>query len=462
MAWDEDTRQLITLAQLNNDTHRVINLARLKLSPPYVVYEALEAYGANASSGRFTRDTDEELELSLEQRGDPLIDLGLSRNASCRELLQRLYSRALAGTGNSQHDLAIRLACLGNRVAPGMLFAWRPAGVAEDELRRIALHGEFDEFKVLMQNPASGGVLRDVYARKAPFEDIPDERWMTLVQASTGNPRLNVDDSNQDGPDMLAWDIHNGVFLMLQQAPTTAQWLRTLYYLLIDLNKDAVKIPASGELDAVLSRWAGVRVPKLFGKDEAEDGEGWYTELTFAAEFRCLVAALYGRSLDNKSFVVQGGLDDEEIAKRCAFYGNGELTPKTVESAYEKDGNAFSFAALLNDSALLDKCTRAALEPLMRGELLRLYEARCKQLARKWRWFNPKPVSQDLEEVLDMSRERDGPVGGPHAEAVANLTREVADLKAQIQQGVSGRLRSLLSLTLWGLIGLAALIWFRH
>lgn len=181
MQWDKETPQAITVA-------------RLKHSAPEVVYAALEAYGAHASANRFIADTNEAMELALEARAHPLIDLGLARNASSTELLQRLYARALAGTGDAEQDLAVRLGCLGNKVAPGMLYSWRTAAVSEDELRRIALEGTFDELKILMQNPSAGGILRDVYGRKSAFEGIPEERWMALVQASTRNPRLNIDE----------------------------------------------------------------------------------------------------------------------------------------------------------------------------------------------------------------------------------------------------------------------------
>lgn len=444
-------------------THRAVTLARLKLSAPEVVYQALEDYGENACTGRFSWETDEGLELALEARGDPLINLGLARNASSDELLRRLYTRAREGSGDLQYDQAIRRACLGNRVASAMLFSSRPAGLIDDELRRLAVEGDREEIRVLMQNPSAGGVLRDAYSRKGPFDGIADDRWLWLAEASARNPRLNIDDSDVHGPDMLAWDIHKAILGMLQGAPATKDWLRALYYLLIGLDKDSVSVPGVGEVAQILHRWAGVRVPKMLGTDEREDEEGLYTEFSFAAEFRCLVAALYGRTLKEKSFEIQGRPDHEDLASRCAYYGNAQLTPDQVLKGFERDGNAFCFAALFNNGVLLDRKSRTTLEPLLRGELLlRLYGERCAQLANKWRWFDPKPVSEDLEEALDHSRGGVEDQSGRDSELLAKLAREVAGVKLQLDRGVARQIKGLIMVTTWGLIAIGVLILFRH
>lgn len=428
-----------------SNAHRAIRLARLKLSAPSEVYEALEAYGANAwTGGPISRDTDEKLELALEARGDPLINLGLAKNADGTALVQRLYSRARDGSGDAQYNKAVRLACLGNMVAGNWLFASRRAGLDHGEERRLALEGEDDEIKVWMQNPRAGAVLRDVYSRNAPFDSLPEDRWMFLVEASTGNPRLTLDESNNDNPDLLAWDIQKAVFRLLLEAPTNAEWLQTLYFLLLHLNKDSVTTPGDGDLTKVLERWAGVKVPQLFSS-EAEEQVGPYTDLTFAEEFRCLLASLYGRTFEQKVFVVQGALDDPDLARRCAYYGNAALNTEQIQEAFERDGKALCFAAINNDRIMLESKSRAALECLLGGDFLRMYEWRCKELAKKWQWFNPNLFSKDLGDEAETPS------------AAETTAKEVAELKFAVM-GLKVQLSSLSTITAWGLIVIGALL----
>jgi hypothetical protein len=59
-------------------------------------------------------------------------------------------------------------------------------------------------------------------------------------------------------------------------------------------------------------------------------------------EFRCLIAALYGKEAGyarNKTVVL-----DTDVALRCAFYGSAELTSKEMHKGRERDGAAFVFA----------------------------------------------------------------------------------------------------------------------
>ena len=69
--------------------------------------------------------------------------------------------------------------------------------------------------------------------------------------------------------------------------------------------------------------------------------EGLHTPLSIKDEFRCLVAALYGRGF--------GSPGAKEIALRCAFYGKGEITAKGMRDGYKRDKKVFAFAVLFND-----------------------------------------------------------------------------------------------------------------
>lgn len=155
-----------------------------------------------------------------------------------------------------------------------------PGGIGADEFRRLARECDGGEVRVMLQNPSAGAVLRALYLRKPPFDDLPSERLRALVDVSSKNPRINIDESNEHGPDLLAWDIHKGIFELLQVSPVEREWLQVLHQLLLRLDPARSRVPSEGEAIAVLSRWRALKVKKTFGNKD-EDEEGWYTSLPF-------------------------------------------------------------------------------------------------------------------------------------------------------------------------------------
>lgn len=444
----------------DSTTSPAITRARLKHAAPDAVYDALQAYGWHAHARGLMLNADVKLEAMLEERNEPLIDLGLAKNATDFELLARLYQRARKGSGDAAHDEGMLIACLSNQVASGMLFTQRMAGIEDSELRRLALEGSNDQIKALMQNPAAGGVIRDVYAKNEPFDDIPDDRWLLMVQMSAGNRRLNIDDSSVDGPDMLGWDIHKGLSSLLRTAPETEGWVRALHYLLIGLAKDTVRTLEPGELEQILKKWAGVSIHP-FGRMDGHE-EGLYTKLSFVDEFRCLVAALYGRVFSGKNFEVQGGEAAADVALRCAFYGNGKLSPDQIYQGHERDGDAFVLAAMFNDGLLLDQRSRALFEPMISGYLTHVYERRCEQLAKKWRWFKPAAVTDEMRAAQEMNIADTGGDQVPESSRVDRLVSDIAELRAEIRSKVTKPLQGMSTWTAISLLVILMLLIFRH
>ena len=87
----------------DKDEPRAITLARLKVSAPELVCDELKAYNEQyhgeeliGHGGGF-----EELELALQARNHPLIDLALARYGVIDAVVGALYTKALAGTGDA-------------------------------------------------------------------------------------------------------------------------------------------------------------------------------------------------------------------------------------------------------------------------------------------------------------------------------------------------------------------------
>ena len=204
MAWDHTTNPVITRS-------------RLRLSSPEHVYQALEEYGDCWRARPYVVE-DERLERELVGRNDRLIDLALAKNASTCSLVAQLYHRALTGTGDAEYDRALRLASLSNRYAVGMLNSDGLRGTearTDSELYRLAMEGDIEELATLLRNPGSRDLLQAVYARAAPLDVIPDDRWRLLVSSSVNNPALNEEHDSDAGPDMQAWHLQKAVFTLL-------------------------------------------------------------------------------------------------------------------------------------------------------------------------------------------------------------------------------------------------------
>src|SRR5262249_55882001 len=124
-------------------------------------------------------------------------------------------------------------------------------------------------------------------------------------------------------------------------APLNRDWVRGLYELFDALNPSKVSSPK--KIDHILARWSSVT------NDDDEARRGLFTSLPLNDEFRCLIAALYGRAIIENKFVVLGSKDASDVALRCAYYGKGEITEADMNEGYERDKDAFVFAVLFND-----------------------------------------------------------------------------------------------------------------
>jgi hypothetical protein len=429
----------------DTSTHRLITTTRFRLSQE-VVYQALEEYGEQlAGSGRFGYvNSDEALERDVAKRGDRLIDLALAKNAGTHEVVADLYKRSRDGTGDPDYDKAVRLACLANRVAVGAPFL-------DGEFRRLAFEGDEDEVDMLMRNPRRKSVLNAVYGRSGPLADLPPERWLLLVRASIGHPGLNEDESDGEGPDLLAWEIKDALFMLLRTAPVEPRWLEALHELLLGLDPANTKRLNNAEaVLEVIDRWKGLKVPKMFQKEGDErDENGDHTSLPLVDEFRCLVSTLYGRLFVDGKPACIGTDGDPDVVRRCAHYGCAEMNVEDMRVAAKRDADVFVLAAVFNDSIMLKMESRAELELMLPRGIQHLYTRRCQQLQSRHRWFDPRPATDTLAawEAAEAHKPAE-------SSAVQALSNEVASLKKSIA--------SVTQALFWGFLILCGLVLTRH
>jgi hypothetical protein len=243
--------------------------------------------------------------------------------------------------------------------------------IGPEEIQRIVAAGDDAEAEALICNPSvSGRLLEELYKRTGAFATLDEERWGNLVYLSRKNERLVTNEDNDAGPDMGHYGIHHAIFHLLEIAPVEKRlWLHVLYGLLDQLDFQQVARPET--IKTALSRWA-----KLDDSYEGKPLEGYLTSLSLKDEFRCLIAALYGCTWSNNTLAVQGSPSAKDVAMRCAYYGNAELSAREMKRGYKRDKGVYVFATMYNNNLFSNSKLRKLFEEEQvrwRGDLLRRY-----------------------------------------------------------------------------------------
>ena len=68
---------------------------------------------------------------------------------------------------------------------------------------------------------------------------------------------------------------------------------------------------------------------------------------------------------------MQGRPTAKEVAERCAYYGNAELTEVELKAGYQRDQEVFVFAAMNNKNVLSKSTLRKLFEEDMVSALVR-------------------------------------------------------------------------------------------
>lgn len=372
----------------NACTEARIREARLIVAGPEQVLAELEK-----CSG------DEQLEKSLLARSNPLIDIGLARYAREKEVVAALYRKSRAKPSDQLQDRyfrGLRIACLSNEVVKNLGSQFPEDVLGPEEFARLINEGEDEELTAILSNPnLDDNVLGALYKNGGLFASLPDERRRRLVLMSIHNPRLTTNNESPYGPDFGHMRIHTGIFALLSCAPTTLPWLNTLRQLLDQL--DPGDLHSSNEaITPILDRWAQVPVPEA---GRFEDGD--FTALSVRDEFRCLVAAMYGRHYsqgndDKFTFSILGSPDSPDVVLRCAYYGQAQLTEKEMKEGFARDQDIYLLAVLCNASVYRNRALRNLLENDQLNENLRyVYQRQCARIEKRRSSFASDWLNED-------------------------------------------------------------------
>ena len=123
----------------------------------------------------------------------------------------------------------------------------------------------------------------------------------------------------------------------------------------------------------------------------------------------------------------------QDVAIRCAHYGNADLNPKTMKEGYKKDGPVFTFAMLFNDHVFYTGSLRKLVEDeYLHGDLIWRYRKRCAQFHIEWPDFDPQPLAESLREMKPHGCGEN--VGPPDQETFRRL--KLLDRKITFMSGI--------------------------
>lgn len=255
-------------------------------------------------------------------------------------------------------------------------------------------------------------VLACLYNRAGVFAQAEDDIWRLFVFWTRNNPRLGeeVRDS-PDGPDDGSEAIRAGIERLLNTAPATDDWARTLISIL-DATDPSLR-PYSLEAHEFFARWLAVKPRNgSDGTNDIEDSSR-YGSLSAPQRLCCRVAAVFGTPQVGTAST--GSATDDWTARlsRCAHYGKDRLSKEDLDSGYNIDQEAFLIAVLCNDALLLDHDLRGHLESeyqlLPEGDwseyndsywsIGATYQERCQRLQRTHPWARANAPNQAEEQI---------------------------------------------------------------
>jgi hypothetical protein len=391
----------VTQMPWEDEQERLTQEARLSVASPEEVVRELKRVAQKSRGELFGR---EAIEALLVERNDRVINLGLASYGTSTEVFSALYKHGLekpADAADERYRRGLRIGCLANRAVAHWAFDFPRRLIGPEEIQRIVAAGDGAEAEALICNPSvSDRLLEELYERTGAFATLAEERWGELIFLSRKNERLVRKEDSDDMPDMGHYGIHHAIFRLLEIAPVEKRWLHDLYALLDQL--DFLQVAHPETIETALSRWAQL-------EDRGHDGkplEGYFTSLSLKDEFRCLIAALYGRTWSNNKSAMQGSPSSRDVAMRCAYYGNAELSVSAMKAGFARDRGVYIFATMYNNNLFSNHKLRKLFEEeqLIGSDLTTRYLKNFELKRKKWPFletFLPSDVREEAAPIKE-------------------------------------------------------------
>ncbi len=337
---------------------RIVTAYELSVRSPGEVYEWLSQRPQNARDAK--RDWDEETEMSLLKRNDPLIELGLARYSTYHTILRNIFT---SRQGRSEADTGVRLTLLRHGGASRLTLNEFPQSLFEGVDGEITMQSWLstaseNEISALFSNPAlSNNFLLRFFEQKAVWMAMTEENRHVAIRAFADNPRCSTKSVSLRLKG-YSEDEYNAVFTaawkLAETVDTTNEWAKALDVLYSKMESGRVNID-----NAVSSAKRWVNSDPDEGIAATKDG--------FMSSWQQLRKRLVAPEKTLSREQRDKYLKSDDIAIRAAAYEYSLFTPDEIKGLGENEKGLLITCLLDNPEIWRTKATRDALNFLCWG-----------------------------------------------------------------------------------------------
>ncbi len=327
---------------INQALTKSTTTAMAAVAPETEVIELVKLYQQTVAASRsiyFDQRFDaEKFETAILERKDKYLDLLLSKCVTQIGSARELWNRA--STNDSSYASAIKenvVAAIGTELLVGDRWGLseKLTEIGQEVFPNLAELTDlgYEAFKSEKNKSLIRCFVRGAHngKEKNPFvgcgETFKLQAWNTISQ----NSSINVDGSDSDSPDFIAWDVFDGIRSFIKDAPTDHHHLAVIHQLVWKLDPKKFWFRKDFDVDDFINKWLSEE--SRWPKDDKEDSfnRRWdATDLSLNQEMIGLLIAKFQPEFQGKVKFknVKEARESTHIPSKAAFFGG--LSPSTL------------------------------------------------------------------------------------------------------------------------------------
>jgi hypothetical protein len=339
-------------------------IAQIQVAPIESVANILERYKKVLFNSQISiigpYEAEPDFEKAILQRQNDYLNLLLASTVTDSEVANELWELSEKSSQlTAEYKESIKELLLGGHALHALLKEGRRWG-NDNQCAQISLVDLLNKAELersvffILRNPYAKEFLEDILLRQKDFSAIPDKNIPIFLRCISENKALNIDQSNEHGPDLIHWGLEKAMCNIFETAPTTKEWFLGLSVLLNKLDPKSFSF-YEFPINKFCEKWLSFNVQ---GGDK-DESEGFFTLLTESEEFVSLFCAKFGRSIiEGKKLKVSEAIKLDSIVEKSAFFGNAYLSTKDVEGVLGSMDLNISYWLLFNDAVMLNPDSR--------------------------------------------------------------------------------------------------------